>query len=194
MDEISKSFLQDDQGRIEPRETQMPLPSQKAHLHLGSMLIHNNIHHHINLHFYGPKLEKRFLHKFEIDQKFHQQIQWMALERAYRNKAKQEKISVFNLLQNKWTTNMVQANWNPDHHPDCGRCSNRAETFRHIFACTSQDASAAYKKTKTALITALRKANTSPLINSAIVTLGEEYRKGYEIPLKHHFIHKTNMN
>ena len=93
MDEISKSFLQDDQERIEPKETQLPLPSQKVHLHLGSTLIHNNIHHHVNLHFYGPKLEKRFLHKFEIDKKFHQQIQWQALERAYRNTAKQDKIS-----------------------------------------------------------------------------------------------------
>ena len=118
----------------------------------------------------------------------------MALERAYRNKAKQEKISVFNLLQNKWTTNMVQANWNPDHHPDCGRCSNRAETFRHIFAFTSQDASTAYKKDKTALITAMRKANTVPLINSAIVTLVEEYRKGYEITLKHNPFHTQDQH
>ena len=89
---------------------------------------------------------------------------------------------------------MVQASWNPDHHPDCGKCSDRAETFHHIFACTNQDASTAYEKAKTALITAMRKANTAPLINSAIVTLVEEYRKGYEITLKHNPFHTQDQH
>ena len=89
---------------------------------------------------------------------------------------------------------MVQASWNPDHHPDCGRCSDREETFRHIFACTSQDASTAYKKAKAALITAMWKANTAPLINSTIVNLVEEYRKGYEIPLKHNPFHTQDQH
>ena len=35
----------------------------------------------------------------------------------------------------------------------------------------------------------MRKANTAPLINSAIITLIDEYRKGYEIPLTNNPFH-----
>ena len=114
MDDLSRMFLNDDQGKLGPKETQLALPSQKVNLHLGSTLVHNNIYHHVNLHFFGPKLEQHFLQKFDIDPKHHKQILWMALERTYQSTAKQDKLSVFNLLHNKWTTNMVQASWNPD--------------------------------------------------------------------------------
>ena len=50
------------------------------------------------------------------------------------------------------------------------------------------------QKDKDCVITAMRKANTAPLINSAIVTLVEEYRKGYEITLKHNPFHTQDQH
>ena len=111
-------------------------------------------------------------------------IQWQALERAYKGTARPNKLSIFNLLHNKWATNMVQASWDADKSPDWNRCCEQAETFQHIYACASEHASKVLKKAKTTLINDMRKANTAPLINSAIITLLEEYRKGYQRPLR----------
>ena len=61
LSDLSRTFLNDDQGKLEPKETQLALPSQKANLHLGSTLVHSNIHRHVNIHFFEPKLEQRFL-------------------------------------------------------------------------------------------------------------------------------------
>ena len=194
MDDLSHTFLNDDQDKLESKETQLALPPQKANLHLGSTHVHNNIHHHVNLHFFGAKLEQHFLQKFDIYPKHHKQIQWMTLERAYRSTAKQDKLSVFNLLHNKWTTNMFQASWNPDKNPDCNRCSDRAENHRHIFSCMSNDACTSYKKAKSALITAMQKANTAPLINTAIITVIDEHMKGYQLTLRKNPFHTQDQH
>ena len=41
---------------------------------------------------------------------------------------------------------MVQAGWDSEKTPLCQRCTDREETFQHIFACTSTNASDTHKK------------------------------------------------
>ena len=89
---------------------------------------------------------------------------------------------------------MVQASWDADKSPDCNRCCEQAETFQHIYACASENASKVFKKAKTTLINDMRKANTAPLINSAIITLLEEYRRGYQRPLRQNPFHSIDQH
>ena len=57
MDTRSRAFLQQHQGKLEPKQIPLPPPTQKAHLRVSSTLVTNNIQHHINLHFFALKME-----------------------------------------------------------------------------------------------------------------------------------------
>ena len=58
----------------------------------------------------------------------------------------------------------------------------------------SNDACTSDKKAKSALTTALRKANTAPLINTAIITLIVKYREGYQLKLRNNPFHNQNQH
>ena len=66
MDEISKDFLKTHKGPLEPTQIQQLLPGQQATLVIHKTPINNNIHHHVNLHFFGHNLEARFREKTGI--------------------------------------------------------------------------------------------------------------------------------
>ena len=89
----------------------------------------------------GPNLNLGFGEKSKISPKFHTLFHWKAIERAFRKTTGKDKISRFKLIHQKWATNMVQAGWDSEKTPLCQRCTDREETFHHIFACTSINAS-----------------------------------------------------
>ena len=55
MDERAKSFLKIHQGKLEPKQIPLALPTQKEYLSIFTTLVANNIHHHATLHFHAPK-------------------------------------------------------------------------------------------------------------------------------------------
>ena len=101
MDEISREFLKEHKGALEPSPTQLPLPGNKATLVLGSTNVQNNIHHHVNLYFFGHDLEQRLCDKTGLGQKFQSVIQWRAFERAIRGTPEKDKLSTFNVIHDK---------------------------------------------------------------------------------------------
>ena len=56
MDELADTFLITNKHKLEPIPTQHPIPGQRATLFLSAQPITNDMHQHINLHYYGPKL------------------------------------------------------------------------------------------------------------------------------------------
>ena len=66
---------------------------------------------------------------------------WKAIERAFRKTIEKDKTSRFKPIRQKWATNRIQAGWGSEKTPLCQRCTDREETFHHIFACTSINAS-----------------------------------------------------
>ena len=101
MDNISKQFLKENQGPLEPKQTQMIIPGQQATLMLDMSPVNNNIHHHVNLHFYDHHLETRFRKQTDISTQYQKNIQWRAFERAFRKAPEREKLAVFNLIHGK---------------------------------------------------------------------------------------------
>ena len=194
MDDISRQFLQEHKGVLEPSLTQLPLPGQKATIIIGTTNVHNNIHHHINLHFFGHDLEHRFFDKNGITPQFQAVIQWKALEGAMRGTPEQDKLGVFNVINGKWPTNMVQASWDSNKSPLCQRCVDRDETIPHVFSCTSDNASKAFKKAMTAFKQDLKKCNTALIISCAFENIFLRVRKGYNIPLPPNKYHTQEMN
>jgi len=58
MDKESKNFLKCDQGPLAPTYKATPLPVQKSYLKINDAVIQNNMDHHVQLHFFGHKLEQ----------------------------------------------------------------------------------------------------------------------------------------
>ena len=146
MDELAGKFLAEDQHQLEPSSHQLGIPGQAVSLFINHQPINNNMHHHINLYYFGPKLESRFRSKNTIPPKFHSVFHWKAMERAFRATSERDKLSRFNLIHKKWVTNMVQAGWDGDKTPMCQLCTDREETVIHIFACPSTSTTSAYSK------------------------------------------------
>ena len=83
---------------------------------------------------------------------------------------------------------MIKAKWDGEKDPFCQRCSDREETFQHIFSCTSKNVSDTFSKGLVTFRTAIRKANTAPIVISAFETMFLSFRKGYlTTPKKHHY-------
>ena len=75
------------------------------------MLIQNNFDRYIQLHFFGPKLEKRFQQKSNMSLEMMETIHRTAIDRAYKKVPLQNKIAIFNSVHQKWSTNMTVAKW-----------------------------------------------------------------------------------
>ena len=194
MDDLSRTFLKTSRDDLEPGQTQLLIPGQEATLVLGTTTVSNNIHHHVNIHFFGHELEKRFRDKTGISKTYQEQIPWRAFERAFRKANEKDKISIFSLIHDKWPTNMRQAQWDAEKDPLCQLCIDREETFDHVFACTSKQTSTTFKKGMTKFRDTLRKANTAPIIIAAFDFLFSYFRKGREIFFKHQQLQSNEMN
>lgn len=179
MDKKSKKFLNRHQGKLEPKYEAAPLPSQKAFLRVQGTLIQNNIEQHVRLHFFGPKLEKRFMIKHRLSQTMMETIHWSALDRAYKKLSLQDKIATYNLLHGKWSTHMTIARCDCEKDPICKRCNSYEETFSHIFQCKSRHADTSHKKASKKLRDTLRRAKTAPIIQRTVMQCVEKHRKGY---------------
>ena len=180
VDEASKEFLKTDQGPFEPRPTQQRLPCLRAYLSVNDEPIYNNIDYHVKLNYFGARLEERFMMKTALSRDSICKIHWLAIERAFRKLPLQEKLATFNLLHNKWNTNMKIASWDAMKDPLCQRCTTIEETTSHIFQCKSIHATNTHKNAMKKLKCALRRAQTAPIIQRAIVQCVEKNRKGYE--------------
>ena len=62
-DHTSKTFLKTHQVTLEPSQTALSLPNQRAYLSICSTVIQNNLEDHIKLHFFDHKLEQRLIDK-----------------------------------------------------------------------------------------------------------------------------------
>ena len=69
MDEVSKNFLKIDQGPLDQSYKVNHLPVQKSYLKINDAVIQNNMDHHVQLHFFGHKLEHRFCKKRQLSPK-----------------------------------------------------------------------------------------------------------------------------
>ena len=187
MDELSRTFLK-------PTQSQRTLPGQQASLILGGTIVHNNIHHHINLHFFGHDLENRFRQKTYLSIEDQRIIQWRAFERAFRKAPTQDCPGIFNLIHEKWPTNMIQASWDGEKNPQCQLCADHEETFRHAFACTSTQTSSTFKKGLATFRGTLRKIKTAPIIISAFKNIFQSFRKGYDVKFKNRPLQSKEMN
>lgn len=63
--------------------------------------------------------------------------------------------------------------------PTCARCTTVEETHEHIFTCKSSHARQQHQKAMLTLKTDLRKCNTTPIAQRAIIHSVEQHRKGY---------------
>ena len=195
MDELAKRFLQHHQGPLEPRRLQLQLPSQKANLLIADARITNNMQEHISLHFFGHRLDSRFKRVSSIDPKYHHLIKWEARDLAYRKLSEMDKLALFKLLHEKWPTNMKTASWDANQSPLCQRCVDREETSKHIFQCTSTNASKQHKTSLKTFRKNLRKLNTAPLVLEAMTSIIESNRKGYDVqPNLSRFTHDDLKN
>ena len=113
---------------------------------------------------------------------------------TFRKAPEQDRIDIFNLIHDKWPTGMVQAKWDGEKDPLCQRCSDREETFQHIFSYTSKNASDTFSKGLVTFRTALRKANTAPIVISAFETMFLSFRKEYPTTPKKHHYQSNEMN
>lgn len=188
------TFIKTHQGDLEPQQSQIVIPGQQATLIKGQTTVSNNIHHHVNLHFFGHELEKRFRDKTDIPIQYQQQIPWRAFERAFRKAPEQDKISTFNLIHDKWPTNMRQAQWDGEKDPMYQLCVEREETFHHVFACASKQTSTTFPKSMTTFRDILRRANTAPIIVSTFDFLFQSFRKGYQTTFKNQPLQSKEMN
>ena len=179
MDEKAKKFLRSHQGILEPKQIPLPLPTQKAYLSVASTLVSNNLAHHISLHFFAPKMENRLNRASDLTKHHREQINWRAIEWAYKKHSVAARLPIFKLLHNKWTPAMTIAKYDPEKNPQCIRCDLHVETFLHIFQCPSTQADVTHKTAMKVLRSKLRRNNTAPIITEAIAQLIGYARKGY---------------
>ena len=107
-------------------------------------------------------------------------IHWAAIDRAYKKMPLQNKLAIFNLMHQKWPTHMTVARWDCEKNPICSRCNSYDETFAHVFQCKSKHADNSHKDAVKKLRDSLRRAQTAPIIQRAIIQSVEIHRKGYE--------------
>ena len=179
VDHASKSFLKSHQGKLEPSYIAQPLPNQKSYLSINSSVIQNNMDHHVRLHFFGHRLEHRLIHKNILTTTNIANIHWRAIDRAFKKLPLDRKTATFNMIHKKWMTYMEIAKFDADKNPLCARCTTTEETYEHIYACKSSHARQHHQKALLVLKTDLRKCDTAPIIQRAIIQMLEQPRKGY---------------
>ena len=155
-------------------------PAVKVFLSIKNTVIQNNIEHHVKLNCFGSKLEMRFISKSNLPNEDIQHIHWLAIEQAFCKLLLQEKLATFNLLHQKWPTNMKLASWDSNKDPLCQCCTTIEKTFHHIFQCKSHQATKTHAEAIKKLKEALRCSCTAPITQRAIVQCLLKHRKGYE--------------
>lgn len=130
MDECTKKIPKRQQDKLEPRQIPLPTPTQKAYLQLSSTLVANNIHLHISLHFFAPKMEKRMSRISSIPTHQRSQIHWRAFEWAYKRLSVIARLSIFKLIHNKWYPAAEIAKCDPDD--PCRNNNARISMPQHI--------------------------------------------------------------
>ena len=180
VDNQSKLFLKSHQGSMEPQPSTPSFPAMTTSLSINDSIIQNNLEHHVRLNYFGPQLESRFASKLNLSHQTIKHIHWLAIERAFRKLPLQEKLATFNLLHSKWPTNMKVAGWDCNKNPMCQRCGTIEETFHHVLQCKSQHATKIHDTAIKKLKCSLRRSQTAPIIQRAIVQCILKHRKGYE--------------
>ena len=179
MDVLSKQFLKTHQSALEPKPCPLPIPTQRAYLSLNGVAIHNNMSNHINLHYYGQTLEKRFVNTTTVPEKYHATINWRAMEWAYKYMNIHDRLPVFKLIHSLWRPRMSMAKFDADVDPMCVRYKTHEETRDHIFRCRSNHANTIHNDAIKTFQQTLKRADTSPAITAVMVRLFEVGRKGF---------------
>ena len=117
MDTAAKKVLTDDNGTLNPTTKAKSMPVMRSRLEIQGSTINNNLDHHVKLHFFGPKIETRFVNKALFQANDLPKINWVAIERAFRKQPLKEKSAIFQLIHKKWYTQMDIARWNSDKNP-----------------------------------------------------------------------------
>ena len=84
------------------------------------------------------------------------------------------------MIHQHWMTNMNIAKFDPNKDPLCARCTTMEEMFKYIFACKSSHAIQTHQKAMTIFKADLRKCDTAPIVQRAMIQCIEKHRRGYE--------------
>ena len=84
------------------------------------------------------------------------------------------------MIHRHWMTNMNIAKFDRNKDPLCARCTTMEETFEHIFACKSSHAKQTHQKAITIFKTDLRKCDTAPIAQRAMIQCIKKHRRWYE--------------
>ena len=101
MDYAAKIFLTNDNGVLNPMAKATTMPIMRSRLEIQGSTIQNNFDHHVKLHFFGPRIETRFVNKTLFHADDLPKINWVAIERAFRKQPLKEKSAIFQLSKSK---------------------------------------------------------------------------------------------
>ena len=92
-----------------------------------------------------------------------------------------EKIPIFRIIHEQWSTEEMIASWYEAHEGICLRCRLTIETVDHIYQCRSEQARQVMETAIQMLRRKLTKCKTVPMITDLIVSILKEHRQRYQI-------------
>ena len=164
MDDAAKSFLKEDQNKLNPTRIAPFFPASKETLSIHDNVVSKNIDAHIKLHKNGPSIEARLMTKGIVQASHLPLIQWRGLEQAMQKLKTIGKIPVTKIIHEKWSTEKEIAKWYQECSRTCLRCKLTQETHDHVYQCRSDQAKSTMENSLSTLRSRLKKYNTVPMI------------------------------